>query len=174
MGRVYDCRPNRKNGENAARGLMVEAIGENSRWHRLRLVVRVEFDEDTDTGLATVTGYAMGLEGEPLPLADPSKPGSIARYTLRCYARVRPRGGNEATVIGTAGEDPVGTFQTVTLESRPLLGVVCTSEMFTAPDGISVCIGPPPAPQEVPRNHSQVVPVADDEIKPDFEVKGSL
>ena len=84
MGRVYDIRPDTTRGERSGWLHRVHLFGPKGRSPRkLKFVQRVEFDDEADEGMATLTVIMTDADGNPLPESN-SDAKSVVRATFRC------------------------------------------------------------------------------------------
>lgn len=84
MGRVYDVKPDESKGELQGFGCRLRVRLVSGRWVHVAKVFRVEFDDDTDEGPATVTLRAE-LGGGYVATVDRRQ---IASASFRCMAEI--------------------------------------------------------------------------------------
>jgi hypothetical protein len=91
MGRVYAINPDLSKGERY--GGNCRAFSHPTMQAFYDGCFRVEFDEDTDEGMATIHGWlkcAVIYDKEPIYVADVLSK-NPHKYTVRGYCRIRPK-----------------------------------------------------------------------------------
>lgn len=128
MGRVYTVNPDVSKGERSGNGFRLYTV---NLTNYINCAFRVEFDQDTDDGMATVTAYATDNTGKPL-VDQPA--GRGCKITFRTFCRMRKNDGsvkpepNAMVWRGDDGQirvhsDPVPSVEFTELKQEPELAV---------------------------------------------------